>query len=346
MHYRQVIDFREPAIQMKVHQTYRLQYLKDVVLARVLDDPTFGVLNSFIIFNQIDIVNYIQNEEYFLAQLFGMFHPAPRPSPSSSDSDAAMKDVEKREEASEDRKAAALLLLHQFCSIGKNVQLPMRMPLFRSLVDRGVLFPVQWAFEQTDVKIRSLGGEILTILLDHDSGGIRGHILRQHDQGQLPTLLQRMSTMLASPLELGFRTQLAESYRTLMDVPGADMTNVSASSDYTTTDQNSPSVPSSSAVSGLFSGFQRLERFLKSTLSPSTPPLSPSPPSPPPGSPNTIPMPNPPPSPPHPQLPGLKIVPKKEEAQSEKFVDYFYKNCAETLFKPLAEVSEHKDIKG
>jgi hypothetical protein len=40
------------------------------------------------------------------------------------------------------------------------------------------------------------------------------------------------------------------------------------------------------------------------------------------------------------------VIPKKEDAQSEKFVDYFYKNCAEELFRPFSGVVDHEEIKG
>ena len=352
MNYREVIHFREPAIRVKVHQTYRLQYLKDVVLARVLDDPTFNILNSFIIFNQIDIVNYIQNEEYFLTELFRVFHPQLPSALPSGGSEVSVNTVEvdqgQRKEETDERKAAALLLLHQFCSMGKNIQLPMRIPLFRSLVDRGVLHPVQWTFEHADIKIRNIGGEVLTVILDHDAGGVRGHILRQYDQGQNPTLLHCMSNMLASPLELGFRTQLAESYRTLMDVPGADHTNVSASSLNTlTTSNHSPDSPPPSNTDPApvpppsTSFLNGLHQFLKNSLS-----SSPSPSTSPPLSDAQLPSSDAPSPVPPQQLPGIKVIPKKEDAQSEKFVDYFYKNCAEELFKPFSGVVDQKEIKG
>lgn len=276
-------------IRMKVHHTYRLQYLKDVVLSRVLDDPTFNVLNSLIIFNQIDIVTHIQNEEYFLREIFSLFaqHPASTFHPANAGySSASMSEAEREAEevACEAKRAPALLLLHQFCSMGKNVQLPMRLPLFRSLVDRGILYPVQWALCQSDIKIVNTAGEILAMVLDHDAGGVRGHILRQVEEeakkeamrksatgaasnpngnahaaaaaaaaeqsstatsgstdtnangsvgkmGSEPTpetLLSLMSTMLTSTEhEMSLKSQLAESYKTLMDVPGLDA-NVSA----------------------------------------------------------------------------------------------------------------------
>lgn len=293
-----MVEFRDPAIRAKVHHTYRLQYLKDVVLARALDDIIFNSISSTIIFNQIEIVTYIQNEEYFLREVFSIFvqHPnapnassaevpssgataasaatlvtdGPEPSvapiPASTPATDGMETrwgrVEKVQVYTEDRRAPALLLLHQFCTMGKNGQVPFRLALFRSLVDRGILYPVQWALGQSDVRVLNTAAEILAMVLDHDAGGVRGHILRQVEEDARreggegaagtsgaegstpvngagppvssslmtgfphpPTLLAMMSSILTSTRhELSLKSQLADSFKTLMDVPGLDTT--------------------------------------------------------------------------------------------------------------------------
>src|SRR5205807_10515982 len=38
-----------PIFETKIHETFRLQYLKDVVFARVFDDPTSSILSSLIL---------------------------------------------------------------------------------------------------------------------------------------------------------------------------------------------------------------------------------------------------------------------------------------------------------
>ena len=43
------------------------------MLARAIDDSTFNVLNSSIIFNQIDIITHVQNDQAFLREIAGMF---------------------------------------------------------------------------------------------------------------------------------------------------------------------------------------------------------------------------------------------------------------------------------
>ena len=64
-----MVRIKDANIRRRIHQTYRLQYMKDVVLARILDDPTFSVLNSMIFFNQVEIVGHIQVNSEFLRDL-------------------------------------------------------------------------------------------------------------------------------------------------------------------------------------------------------------------------------------------------------------------------------------
>lgn len=63
--FKEVVKIDDEGIKRKIHSTYRLQYLKDVVLARILDDPTFSVLNSLIFFHQVDIVGHLQTNLSF-----------------------------------------------------------------------------------------------------------------------------------------------------------------------------------------------------------------------------------------------------------------------------------------
>src|ERR1700722_7196728 len=67
------IPIRDPSVQRKVHHNDRLQFMKDVILTHVLDDSTFNVLNSCIIFNQIDIINYMQQDPMFLQDVVRLY---------------------------------------------------------------------------------------------------------------------------------------------------------------------------------------------------------------------------------------------------------------------------------
>lgn len=143
-----------------------------------------------------------------------------------------------------------VILIQQLCAMGKNVQLPARMTLFRTLVDQGILFAVQWAFglnerEETSKAIISAGGEIMSALLDHDLHGVRGHVFKQavaiereKEAGRMAadkaeTLLRLMCRIMAQSRDLAVQCQVGDLLKALLDVslnatgPGA--TPVSAS---------------------------------------------------------------------------------------------------------------------
>ncbi|GAA5915545.1 hypothetical protein JCM6882_005932 [Rhodosporidiobolus microsporus] len=61
-----------PSLLSKIHATHRLHYLKDVVLARILEDSTFSMLNSHIYFNEVDIVNEVAGERELVRAVFGV----------------------------------------------------------------------------------------------------------------------------------------------------------------------------------------------------------------------------------------------------------------------------------
>ncbi|TDL29640.1 DUF625-domain-containing protein [Rickenella mellea] len=321
----QPVTIQDPLIQRKIHQTYRLQYLKDVILARALDDSTFNVLNSCIIFNQIDIINHVQNDDRFLKDVVGLFvdpdvHPSngntrkgkekeiqankgsdsmdvdkpdgkvngvqPGPSTATKSIHALPTDDEGTA-----RRKAVIFLIQQLCVMGKNVQLPARIALFRSLVERGILYAVQWALCRKERNLVSTAGEILAVMLDHDTSGARQHVLKQDmvlktEEASLAagkevlkasfdeTLVQVLCKMLSSSHDLALQNQLADALRTLLDVPQLDLG----------ADQH--------------------------------------------------------------HGPGPKLMARaKDDPNTERFLDIFYKNSVDTLFKPIVnDVPERKDL--
>ncbi|GAA5991397.1 hypothetical protein JCM10908_003292 [Rhodotorula pacifica] len=65
-------DVLTPPLLGKIHQTHRLHYLKDIVLARIIEDSTFSMLNSAIYFNEVEIVNVFNHNKEMLAEVFAI----------------------------------------------------------------------------------------------------------------------------------------------------------------------------------------------------------------------------------------------------------------------------------
>jgi protein phosphatase-4 regulatory subunit 3 len=198
--YKEVVPIEDDGIRRKIHQTYRLQYLKDVVLARILDDPTFSVLNSLIFFNQVDIVQHLQGNASFLNELFGIFR-------------AVQPDQRKKKDA--------VLFIQQCCAIAKNLQPPARQTLYNNFIAHGLLQVINFGLRHGDVAVRVGATDVLVSLIDHDPHMIRQTLYRQIQDGH-PLLTDSLVDLLLVEADLGVRSQISDALRVLLDQgPGA-----------------------------------------------------------------------------------------------------------------------------
>ncbi|KAK3318415.1 component of IIS longevity pathway SMK-1-domain-containing protein [Apodospora peruviana] len=193
--YKEVVRIEDDQIRRKIHQTYRLQYLKDVVLARILDDPTFSVLNSLIFFNQVDIVQHLQSNGGFLHDLFGIF------------ADPTEHQLRKKE---------AVLFIQQCCAIAKNLQPPARQTLYNNFLSHGLLRVINFGLRNFDVSVRVGATDILVSMIDHDPQMIRHTIYRQIQEKQQP-LTDTLIDLLLVEVDLGIKSQVSESLKVLLD---------------------------------------------------------------------------------------------------------------------------------
>ncbi|KAI9507010.1 DUF625-domain-containing protein [Russula earlei] len=243
--FHQPIAIHDPLIQKKIHHTYRLLFLKDVVLARALDDSTFNVLNSCIIFNQIDIITHVQNDVQFLQDIVDLF-PGPTHGPPISLNGVAKTrtgiDIDMSSEGlpngihNDHRRREVILLIQQLCIMGKNVQLPTRMGLFKTLVDRGIVGPVQWALGQPEgtesgQQMIAVAGEVLVTLLDHDVNGVREYVVTQCEgfearESRDESLLTLLCGLMVRSRDLGVQTVVGDSLKLMLEMPPQDVNDI------------------------------------------------------------------------------------------------------------------------
>lgn len=226
--YREVVPIRHGPTQTKIHQTYRLQYLKDVILARIIDDPTFSMLNSFIFFHQVDIVQHLQSDSVFLSELFALFE-TPDLNPSNQDDELMIgptlpkpaipqpKETESfvyptsLSQEQHDQQHGAILLLQQFCGLAKNLQIAARNTFYRTLADRGLLRVLERALmrtthflnkaaaqaahittteEEQEHSLRVATIDILMMVIDHQPNAVRAYCLKDYNDQEAPETCQ------------------------------------------------------------------------------------------------------------------------------------------------------------
>jgi len=242
--FHQPIAIHDTIIQKKIHHTYRLLFLKDVVLARALDDSTFNVLNSCIIFNQIDIITHVQNDVRFLQDVVDLFPGPSYGSPISLNGVTKGRtgiDIDGSEGLpngidEDHRRREVILLIQQLCIMGKNVQLSTRMGLFKTLVDRGIVGSVQWALGQPEAtesgqQMISVAGEVLVTLLDHDVNGVREYVVTQCEgfevrESRDESLLTLLCGLMVQSRDLGVQTVVGDSLKLMLEMPPQDVNDV------------------------------------------------------------------------------------------------------------------------
>ncbi|KAK3339382.1 component of IIS longevity pathway SMK-1-domain-containing protein [Neurospora tetraspora] len=194
--FKEVVKIEDDTIRRKIQQTFRLLYLKDVVLARILDDPTFSVLNSLIFFNQVDIINHIQTNGGFLNDLFSIF------------ADPSAQHL---------RKKQAVTFLHDCCAIAKNLQPPARQNLYTNFLGHGLIRVINFGLCDHDVTVRVHATDILVAMIDHDPQMVRHTIYRQLQERQKP-LTDVIIDLLLVEVDLGVKSQMQDALRILLDV--------------------------------------------------------------------------------------------------------------------------------
>ncbi|MBE3043472.1 hypothetical protein IMZ48_13050, partial [Candidatus Bathyarchaeota archaeon] len=193
--FREVVPFEDELVRQKIRQTYRLQYLKDVVLARIIDDPTYTVLGSLIFFNQVEIMQHVRDNSAFLSELFGIF--------KSPDEDGK-------------RKKDAVLFIQECCAVAKNIQPPARQALYNNFIAHGLLQVINFGLRHPDVGVRVGATDILVSMIEYDPQMMRATIYRQLNDGQ-PPLTDSLIELLLVEVDLGVKTQISDALKVLLD---------------------------------------------------------------------------------------------------------------------------------
>ncbi|ORZ17865.1 component of IIS longevity pathway SMK-1-domain-containing protein [Absidia repens] len=159
-----VVPLDDVTTLSKMRQTFRLQYLKDVILAKYLDETLTSMLQSLILFNHIDIIGHIQYNSKFLTDLF---------------------DILKRSDVDSIQKTKAVQFVLQLCSISKSLQSGARVLLFRTLARYGLFDAIEIALSLDNDGMHKAGVGALSSIVDMDVALLRTHILDQQTSDEL-----------------------------------------------------------------------------------------------------------------------------------------------------------------
>lgn len=207
--FKEVLPIRNSELLAKIHQTYRTQYVQDVVLPTpsVFEDNMLSSLSSFIFFNKLDIVKQLQADEKFLTEFFSLLS---------------------EERTALSKRRDLVLFLKEFCSFSYTMQQPNKESFFRTLLSLGVLAALETtlavdcgAISTVDAQtVRAACVDVLSSIVETVPALVREYMLRQgeacdDDQLMLNLILEQM--VCDRDPEVGSAVQLSGIIRVLVD---------------------------------------------------------------------------------------------------------------------------------
>lgn len=162
--FREAIPIKNPDLLAKIHQTYRVQYIQDIILPTpsvFVEDNMLNTLSSFIFFNKVEIVTLIQEDEKFMIDLFALL------------TDPNTEEVKRRD---------IVLFLKEFCNFAQNLQPNGKDAFYKTLTCLGVLPALEITLVMKDQKTKSASIDILTAIVEYSPCIIRTYTLQQADE--------------------------------------------------------------------------------------------------------------------------------------------------------------------
>ncbi|SCW03971.1 LAFE_0H03070g1_1 [Lachancea fermentati] len=147
--FKEVIPLQSEEMKSIIKKTYRLQFLKDVVLVRFLDDHSFNLISDVILDLQTCIIDFVQTDA-FLSRLMEIYT-------------GQNKDHE------QEKKRDGIRMLHQCVQITKNLEPVEKSKFFKALVRKGLFNVFDFAFNvEKDSSIRILATDMVITIIEHD----------------------------------------------------------------------------------------------------------------------------------------------------------------------------------
>ncbi|XP_041525184.1 serine/threonine-protein phosphatase 4 regulatory subunit 3B isoform X2 [Microtus oregoni] len=161
--FKEVIPITDSELRQKIHQTYRVQYIQDIILPTpsVFEENFLSTLTSFIFFNKVEIVSMLQEDEKFLSEVFAQL----------------------TDEATDDDKRRELVnFFKEFCAFSQTLQPQNRDAFFKTLAKLGILPSLEIVMGMDDLQVRSAATDIFSYLVEFSPSMVREFVMQEAQQ--------------------------------------------------------------------------------------------------------------------------------------------------------------------
>ncbi|EDL96038.1 rCG36310 [Rattus norvegicus] len=158
--FKEVIPITQTQLRQKIQQTYRLQYVHDIMLptpsmfqANLLSD-----LTTMIFFNKIEIITMLQEDEKFLLEVF-----------------TQLKD----NTVGDDRRYELLLFFKEFCVFAKTLQSQDKNALLKTLIRLGIMNTLKVVVHMNDNQIQIAALDIFAYLVEYNPRIVQAYAMEE-----------------------------------------------------------------------------------------------------------------------------------------------------------------------
>ncbi|XP_036295989.1 serine/threonine-protein phosphatase 4 regulatory subunit 3B [Pipistrellus kuhlii] len=168
--FKEVIPITTCKLRQRIHQTYRVQYIQDILLPTpsVLDENCLSALKTFIFLNKMEIIHMLQSDDKFLPQIFEQL---------------------KDKTIDNDKRRELLFFLKEFGSFAQVLKPRSKDALFKTLTQMGILPTIKVIMSLDDYQIKSSAIDIFAHLVEHNPSVIREFLLEEEQQNEKGSLL-------------------------------------------------------------------------------------------------------------------------------------------------------------
>lgn len=160
--FREPIEIKNPVLLAKIHKTYRVQYVQDIVLPSlsVFKVAVPSEISRLITINKCETFALIQEDDKLLTDLFAML----------IDVNTSLN------------KLRDLVLFMKFSfEYAQLLETLAKEEFYKSLSSLGCLTALEVLVSVADKTIKSTSIDILTMLVDHSPSLIRGYVISQYN---------------------------------------------------------------------------------------------------------------------------------------------------------------------
>jgi len=202
--FRDPLSFDNQEVIDRIHLNYRLQYLKDIILPRLLDDASFVALTQMIHVNLANILDHLQSNKPLIQRLFQQIR---------------QKDLQ------------SLAFLQDVCRLAKILPPAERAALYDKFLQEK-LFEVLVPFLSMSTEgaaalnPRHIAVEVLLLSTLHDASHLRTYLTSSRERALKEfqdsshmgrQLLSELIRLMIAEADQGIQSQIAELLRAIMD---------------------------------------------------------------------------------------------------------------------------------